>query len=203
MIVNKSVAQSGHKSGFFIKMIPCNILDICGNGMVVSVSDITIDIEPICALFKGNKSAIHRLAGNKIFCPSLIGTECASDHNSLIIEGVGKTLYSAHARIHCIIGGIEIIEIRLAVGGFNRLPSGNQLAKAGIIMISVLLKQSCELIAAAAIGSKIVPELAFLAVNMAGQFLNTGECLAVSVERPQTVFSYPAILADLSENKLI
>ena len=111
MIVNKSVAQSGHKSGFLIEMIPCNILDICGNGMVISVSDIAIDIEPICALFKGNKSAIHRLAGNKILCSSFVGTECASDHNAIIIEGVGKSLYGAHTRVHCEIDRIKIIEI--------------------------------------------------------------------------------------------
>ena len=150
--------------------------------MVVSVSDIAIDIEPICALFKGNKSAIHRLAGNKILCSSFVGTECASDHNAIIIEGVGKSLYGAHTRVHGIIDRIKIIEIRLAVGRFNGLPSGNKFAKAGIVTVSVIFKQPGQLIAAAALSSEIIPKLAFLAVNMAGQLLNTGESLAVSVE---------------------
>ena len=150
--------------------------------MVISVSDIAIDIEPICALFKGNKSAIHRLAGNKILCSSFVGTECASDHNALIIEGVGKSLYGAHTRVHGIIDRIKIIEIRLAVGRFNGLPSRNKLSETGVIVLALIFKQSCQLIAAAALSSEIIPELAFLAVNMAGQLLNTGESLAVSVE---------------------
>ena len=182
MIVNKSVAQSGHKSGFLIEMIPCNILDICGNGMVVSVSNIAIDIEPICALFKGNKSAIHRLAGNKILCSSFVCAECASDHNAIIIEGVGKSLYGAHTRVHCVIDRIKIIEIRFAVGRFNRLPSGNKLSETGVIVLALIFKQSCQLIGAVTLSTEIIPILSGLTFNMAGQLLNTGESLAVSVE---------------------
>ena len=203
MIVNKSVAQSGHKSGFLIEMIPCNILDICGNGMVVSVSDIAIDIEPICALFKGNKSAIHRLAGNKIFCSSFVCAECASDHNALIIEGVGKSLYCLHPGIHGIINRIKIIEIRLAVGRFNRLPSRNKLSETGVIVLALIFKQSCQLIGAVTLSTEIIPILSGLTFNMAGKLLDTGQGVAVAVERPETVFSAPAVLAFLHENKLI
>ena len=68
VIIEKSVAKSGHKSGFLVEMIPSNILDIRRNGMSVSVSNIALDIEPVRTFFKRNKSAVNRLSCNIIFC---------------------------------------------------------------------------------------------------------------------------------------
>ena len=68
VIIEKSVAKSGHKSGFLVEMIPSNILDIRRNGMSVSVSNIALDIEPVRTFFKSNKSAVNRLSCDIIFC---------------------------------------------------------------------------------------------------------------------------------------
>ena len=70
-------------------------------------------------------------------------------------------------------------------------------------MLALIFKQSCQLIGAVTLSAEIIPILSGLAFNMAGKLMDTGQGVAVAVERPETVFSAPAVLAFLHEDKLI
>ena len=123
LVVDKAFAKTCEKSCRFIKVIPCDILYVIRNGMVVAVCNIAVNVYPVCAFLKGDETSEPGFAGNIIFCAVFGLTECAARHLTCIVKGIGQTVNGAYARIHGVIGLVEIVEIRFAVLGCNRLPA--------------------------------------------------------------------------------
>ena len=91
--------------------------------MIIAVSNIAVNVNPVCTFFKSYETSEPGFAGNIIFCTVCRLTECTSCHPACIVEGVGEAVNGLHAGIHCVIFFVEIIEIRLAVFCSDRLPA--------------------------------------------------------------------------------
>ena len=110
-IFKEAVAKTGHESRRFVKMIPRYVLYVIGNGMSVAVCNVSVYIDPVCSLFKGDESAEPRLAGNKVLCAACVGAERAAHELALVVEGIGESSHGTHTGIHRIVGCVEIVEI--------------------------------------------------------------------------------------------
>ena len=110
-IFKEAVAKTGHESRRFVKMIPRYVLYVIGNGMSVAVCNVSVYIDPVCSLFKGDESAEPRLAGNKVLSAVRIGAERAAHELALVVEGIGESSHGTHTGIHRIVGCVEIVEI--------------------------------------------------------------------------------------------
>ena len=140
-IINKSAAKSGKKARCFVKMIPCNVFNVVRNSMRIAISNISVNIKPVCTFLKCYKSTEPRFTCNKILCTIFICTESATNKLAFIVKCISKPSYFANTCIHSIVCRIEVIEIGFTVIISNGLPSGNQNAKSCIIRIFSIIKQ--------------------------------------------------------------
>ena len=196
-IIQKAIAQSRHQACLLIKVIPCNILDIVRHRMCIAICHIAVNIQPVGTFLQGNKTTEPRFARDKVLGAVFIGTERASCHLSLIVEGIRQALDGSHAGIHGKVIGGKIVEIGFAIPGNDRLPAGNKRAETCIVMLAVLFKQARQLSGRNAVRAKIVPEFAVLARGIAGQLLHAGQRSTILIVAPMAFLPDPAVLAVL------
>ena len=184
-------------------MIPGNVHHVILHGRRITVRHIAINIQPVCTFLQGHKAAEPGFARDKVLGAVFIGTERASCHLSLIVEGISQALDGSDAGIHGKVIGVKIVEIGFAIPGNDRLPAGNKRAKTCIVMLAVLFKQARQLFGRNAVRAKIVPEFAVLACGIAGQLLHAGQRGTILIVAPVAFLSDPAVLAVLLQVKRI
>ena len=200
-IINKSAAKSGKKARCFVKMIPCNVFNVVRNSMRIAISNISVNIKPVCTFLKRYKSAEPRFTCHKIFCTIFICTESAANKLTFIIKRISKSFYFANTGIHSIVRCIKIIEIGLTAIIGNRLPSGNKNTKPCIIRIFTILKQPRQLSFASSGFAKVVPIFALFTNGITWELINSGKCLAALIIEPRTIFLHPAIFGVLFDTE--
>ena len=202
-IIQEAVAQPGHQSGLFVEVIPGNVHHVVRHGRCVAIRHIAVDGQPVCAFLQGHKAAEPGFTRNKVLGAVFIGTERASCHLSLIVEGIRQTLDGSDAGIHGKVIGVKIVEIGFAIPGNDRLPAGNKRAKTRIVMLAVLFKQARQLSGRNTVRAKIVPEFAVLSRSIAGQLLHAGQRGTILIVAPVAFLPDPAVLAVLLQVKRI
>ena len=200
-VVQKAIAQSRQKAGFFIEVIPCDVLYIVRHRMRITIRHMAINVQPVGALLQGNKTAEPRLARDEVFGSFLGGAERASYQLSLLVEGIRQALDRLDARIHDKGGGVKIVEVRLAILGHDRLPAGSQRSEACKVMLAVLFKQARQLLVGDPVCAEVIPEFTGFTGGVAGQLLHTGQRSTVPVVAPASVLLDPAVLAVLLQGE--
>ena len=198
-IVKEAIAKAGHKAGFFVKVIPRNILDIGCDGMCVAIGHIPVHIQPIGALLQGHEPTEPGLPCHEILGAVFIGAESAPDHLSGVVKGIGKAPYLPNAGVHFVVVLIKVIEIGGSVLIGDGLPAGGQNAKSGVIMLSVQGKDARQLLGTGSVLAQIIPELAAFSVHVAGQLVDAGQRRAVLEIGPNAILPDPAVLVILAQ----
>ena len=176
-------------------MIPGNVHHVILHGRRITVRHIAINIQPVCTFLQGHKAAEPRFARDKILGAVFVGTERTSCHLSLIVKGISQALDRSDTGIHGEVIWIKIVKIGFTILGYDRLPAGNKRAKARVVVIAILFKQSRQLSGSNAACAKIIPEFAVFTRSIARQLLHSGQYGTILVVAPVTFLSDPAVLA--------
>ena len=180
-------------------MIPGIIHDIVENRWGVSIGNIAVPLNPVCALFQGHEPAEPGFASDKILGALFICTESASYQLAVLIKGVEQPLYIRFgiAGQHFAVCFVEVVEVGIAVRIRNGLPAGGKHAHTGIVAVSILLKDSGELFGACTINAQIVPENPLFSADKAVELLHTGENRTILIVRPYAFLSDPPLFVVL------
>ena len=111
-------------------MIPSHILDVRRYGMVISIGNMLVCINPVGTFIQGHKLTPEITSSPVVPCASTVRVEGTTNELALLIEGVGEATNDRLARSGCKSSGIEIVGMGSGSIVLDSLPSGSEHTEA-------------------------------------------------------------------------